>query len=53
MSCLMNKWVNVVKSKKITRQDKENVIYETSSSRTMYDISLLLCVLHTSQCSLL
>jgi hypothetical protein len=44
---------DVVKSKKIIRQDKEIVICKTSSSGTMYDSSLLLCVLQTSQCSLL
>jgi hypothetical protein len=43
----------VVKSKKITRQDKEIAICETSSSRTLYDSSLLLCVFHTTQYSLL
>jgi hypothetical protein len=35
----------VVKSKKITRQDKKIAICERSSSETMYDSSLLLCVI--------
>jgi hypothetical protein len=38
---------------KITIQDKDIAICETSSSGIMYDSSLLLCVLHTTQYSLL
>jgi hypothetical protein len=38
----------VVKSKKITRQDKEIAICKTNSSGIMYDSFLLLCVLQTT-----
>jgi len=36
--------IDVIKSNKITRKDKDIVIREISSLRTIYDSSLLLCI---------